>query len=69
MRPEGPAMASDEGFVSDEWDEEMMVEVRKFGLEHALAVHQGRGAANVDLGAVFKDADRIVGYVLGELNP
>ena len=46
-------MASDEGFVSDEWDEEMMVEVRKFGLEHALAVHQGRAAANVDLGAVF----------------
>jgi hypothetical protein len=62
-------MASDDFTPSDEWDEDVMVEVRKFGLEHALAVHQGKNAAGVDLGAVFKDADRIVGYVLGELNP
>lgn len=62
-------MASDDFGADDEWEEEVMVEVRKFGLEHALAVHQGKGAANVDLGAVFKDADRIVSYVLGDLNP
>ena len=55
--------------VSDEWDEETMIEIRKFGLEHALSVHQGKGAASVDLGAVFKDADRIVNYVLGDLTP
>jgi hypothetical protein len=30
-------------------------------------LHQRSGAA--DLGAVFKDADRIVAYVLGDLNP
>ncbi len=62
-------MTSDDFITDEEWDEDVMVEVRKFGLEHALAVHQGKSAANVDLGAVFKDADRIVNYVLGELNP
>lgn len=62
-------MASDDFATSDEWDEELMVEIRKFGLENALSVHQGKGAASVDLAAVFKDADRIVNYVLGELNP
>ena len=62
-------MASDDFGADDEWEEEVMVEVRKFSLEHALAVHQGKGAASVDLGAVFKDADRIVSYVLGDLNP
>lgn len=62
-------MTSDDFITDEEWDEDVMVEVRKFGLEHALAVHQSKSAANVDLGAVFKDADRIVNYVLGELNP
>lgn len=55
--------------VSDEWDEDTMIELRRFGLEHALSVHQGKSAANVDLSAVFKDADRIVNYVLGDLTP
>jgi len=55
--------------ASDEWDEDVMIEVRKFGLEQALSVHQSKGAAGVDLGAVFKDADRIVNYVLGDLTP
>jgi hypothetical protein len=48
-------MASDDDFITDdEWDEEVMVEVRKFA---------------ADLNAVFKDADRIVNYVLGDVNP
>ncbi|HRK62800.1 MAG TPA: hypothetical protein PLN53_00295 [Terricaulis sp.] len=55
--------------VSDEWDEDTMIEIRRFGLEHALSLHQGKGAAAVDLSAVFKDADRIVNYVLGDLTP
>jgi len=59
-------MASDME-ISDEWDEETMIEVRRFGLEHALAMHQAKG--NPDLAAVFKDADRIVNYVLGDLTP
>lgn len=62
-------MASDDFGASDEWDEEVMVEVRKFGLEHALMAHLHKRDGAADLGAVFKDADRIVGYVLGELNP
>lgn len=62
-------MASDDFGASDEWDEEVMVEVRKFGLEHALMAHLHKRDGVADLTAVFKDADRIVGYVLGELNP
>ncbi|MBL8531842.1 MAG: hypothetical protein JNK94_08920 [Hyphomonadaceae bacterium] len=61
-------MAND-GDYSDEWDEDTMIEIRRFGLEHALSVHQAKGAASVDLSAVFKDADRIVNYVLGDLTP
>lgn len=62
-------MASDDFTSSDEWDEEMMVEVRKFGLEHALMAHLHKREGTADLGAVFKDADRIVNYVLGDMNP
>ncbi|MGE0830841.1 MAG: hypothetical protein AB7O04_16015 [Hyphomonadaceae bacterium] len=62
-------MASDDFETSDEWDEDVMVEVRKFGLEHALMAHLHKRDGAADLTAVFKDADRIVGYVLGELNP
>lgn len=56
-----------DGDTSDEWDEEMLLELRRFGLENALGFHQLKG--NVDLGAVFKDADRIVNYVLGDMTP
>ncbi len=56
-----------DGEVSDEWDEDTMIEIRRFGLEQALAMHQAQGKP--DLGAVFKDADRIVNYVLGDLTP
>jgi hypothetical protein len=62
-------MSSDEIIQSDEWDEEMMVEVRKFGLEHALMAHLHKRDGAADLSAVFKDADRIVNYVLGDVNP
>jgi hypothetical protein len=62
-------MASDDFGASDEWDEEVMVEVRKFGFEHAMLAHLHKRDGAADLSAVFKDADRIVGYVLGELNP
>jgi hypothetical protein len=62
-------MASDDFAASDEWDEEVMVEVRKFGLEHALMAHLHKRDGAADLGAVFKDADRIVNYVLGDLTP
>ncbi len=55
--------------LNDEWDEETMIEVRRFGLEQALGLHQAKGAGSVDLTNVFKDADRIVNYVLGDLTP
>ncbi|MBL8543385.1 MAG: hypothetical protein JNJ63_06205 [Hyphomonadaceae bacterium] len=59
-----------EEFESDDvWDQETMVELRRFGLEHALMAHMHKRDAAVDLGTVFKDADRIVNYVLGDLNP
>ena len=62
-------MASDDFAASDEWDEEVMVEIRKFGLEHAMMAHLHKRDGAADLGAVFKDADRIVNYVLGDLTP
>jgi hypothetical protein len=63
-------MASDDDFITDdEWDEEVMVEVRKFGLEHAMLAHLHKRDGAADLSAVFKDADRIVNYVLGDMNP
>ncbi|MBY0564580.1 MAG: hypothetical protein K2P58_10375 [Hyphomonadaceae bacterium] len=53
----------------DEWDEDTMIEVRRFGLEHALLAHLHKRETPADLSTVFKDADRIVAYVLGDLNP
>lgn len=60
---------SDDFTPSDEWDEDTMIEVRRFGLEHALLAHLHKRDSPADLAAVFKDADRIVNYVLGDLNP
>jgi hypothetical protein len=54
---------------NDAWDEETMIELRRFGLENALAAHMHKREAPTDLTAVFKDADRIVNYVLGDLTP
>lgn len=51
----------------DSWDEETMIELRRFGLEQAMMAHLAKGAP--DLAAVFRDADRIVNYVLGDLEP
>jgi hypothetical protein len=62
-------MASDDFTTSDEWDEDTMIEVRRFGLEHALMAHLHKRETSADLAAVFKDADRIVNYVLGDVNP
>ena len=62
-------MANEDFITDDEWDEEVMVEVRKFGLEHAMLVHLHKREGAADLNAVFKEADRIVNYVLGEMNP
>jgi hypothetical protein len=53
--------------TDDSWDEETMIELRRFGLEQAMMAHLAKGAP--DLGAVFRDADRIVNYVLGDLTP
>lgn len=61
-------MAS-EGMASDEWDEDTLIEVRKFAFEHALMAHLHKRDAATDLALVFKDSDRIVNYVLGDLNP
>jgi hypothetical protein len=60
---------SDDAIESDSWDEETMIELRRFGLENALAAHLNGRTAPADLSAVFKDADRIVNYVLGDLTP
>lgn len=53
--------------TEDSWDEETMIELRRFGLEQAMMAHLAKGAP--DLAAVFRDADRIVNYVLGDLEP
>jgi hypothetical protein len=60
---------SEEGLESDSWDEETMMDLRRFGLEQALMAHLHKRDAQADLTAVFKDADRIVNYVLGDLTP
>ena len=53
--------------TDDSWDEETMIELRRFGLEQAMMAHLAKGAP--DLSVVFRDADRIVNYVLGDLTP
>jgi hypothetical protein len=55
--------------LEDSWDEETMIELRRFGMEQALMAHLHKRDAAVDLGRVFQDADRIVNYVLGDLTP
>lgn len=61
-------MAS-EGGANDEWDEDTLIEVRRFAFEHALLAHLHKRDSAADLALVFKDSDRIVNYVLGDLNP
>ena len=55
--------------TDESWDEETMIELRRFGMEQALMAHLHKRDQPADLGAVFRDADRIVNYVLGDLNP
>ena len=55
--------------TDESWDEETMIELRRFGLEQAMMAHLAKPGAAPDLGAVFRDADRIVNYVLGDLAP
>jgi len=53
----------------DEWDEETVMELRRFALEQALLAHLHKRDAPADLARVFQDADRMVNYVLGDMNP
>lgn len=55
--------------AEESWDEETMIELRRFGLEQAMMAHLAKPGAAPDLSAVFRDADRIVNYVLGDLQP
>ncbi len=58
-----------EEITGESWDEETMLELRRFGLEQAMMAHLAKPGAAPDLSAVFRDADRIVNYVLGDLEP
>ncbi len=60
---------TDDAQDDDAWDEETMVDLRRFAVEQALAAHLHKRDSAVYLASVFKDADRIVGYVFGEMNP
>ena len=55
--------------VDEEWDQETMVELRRFALEQALLAHLHKRDGAADLARVFQDADRIVNYVVGDLSP
>lgn len=60
---------SDNAVETDEWDEETIMELRRFAMEHALIAHLHKRDAPADLSRVFADADRIVNYVLGDVSP
>jgi hypothetical protein len=55
--------------IDESWDEETMIELRRFGLEQAMIAHLAKPGSTPDLAGVFRDADRIVNYVLGDLTP
>ena len=59
-----------EEFDDDEvWDEDVVIDVRRFALEQALMAHMHKRDAPVDAAAVFALADRFANYVLGEPSP
>ncbi|HCK83303.1 MAG TPA: hypothetical protein DHW63_01910 [Hyphomonadaceae bacterium] len=59
-----------EEFDDDEvWDEDVVIDVRRFALEQALMAHLHKRDAPVDAAAVFALADRFANYVLGEPSP
>lgn len=53
----------------EEWDEDLVIDLRRFALEQALLAHMHKRDAAVDANAVFALADRFVNYVLGEQEP
>lgn len=48
------------------WDEDIVIDVRRFALEQAVLAHLHKRDAPADAGAIFALADRFVAYVLGE---
>jgi len=59
-------MSDDDG---EEWDEDIVIDLRKFAVEQATVLHLHKRDSAPDADAVFKLADRIVNYVLGEQDP
>lgn len=53
----------------DVWDEDIVIDVRRFALEQALMAHMHKREGAIDANAVFALADRFVNYVLGEQSP
>lgn len=51
------------------WDAETMLDIRRFAFEQALLAHLHKRDGGADMAAVFALSDRIVAYVVGELNP
>lgn len=62
-------MAEDDFDGDEEWDEDVVIEVRRFAVEQALTAHLHKRDSAADLTSVFNDADRIVKYILGEIDP
>ena len=60
-------MADEAG--EEEWDQETVIELRRFALEQAVITLTHGRTAPVDPGELFKLADRFVNYVVGDLNP
>lgn len=60
-------MADDAG--DEDWDQETVVELRRFALEQAIVTLTHARTTPVDPAELFKLADRFVNYVVGELNP
>lgn len=63
------AATAEAEFDVDVWDQETMMELRRFALEQAIVAHLHKRDAPADLGRIFQDADRMVNYVVGDLNP
>ncbi len=51
------------------WEEDVVIDVRRFALEQALMAHMHKRDSAVDANAVFALADRFLNYVLGEEKP
>ncbi|MFT3727076.1 MAG: hypothetical protein QM759_04555 [Terricaulis sp.] len=60
---------SDETAGEEEWDQETVVELRRFALEQAVITLTHGRSTPVDPAELFKLADRFVNYIVGDLNP